>query len=81
MVLQIKSVKVTLDVVYVKCDSFILSCIIINQLYTYHVAGDQLDSFNHSDLLPLRSSRSQVSKTAAGSEHCACLREASDQQR
>ena len=34
-----------------------------------------LDSFNHSDLLPLRSSRSQVPKAAAGSEHYACLRE------
>ena len=39
--LLIKSVKVTLDVVYVKCDSFIPSFIIIHQLYTYHVAGDQ----------------------------------------
>ena len=35
-----------------------------------------LDSFNQSDLLPLRSSRS-VPKAAARSEHCACLREAS----
>ena len=36
----------------------------------------ELDSFNHSDLLPLRASRSQVPKAAAGREHCACLREA-----
>ena len=34
------------------------------------------DSFNQSALLPPHSSRSLVPKAAAGSEHCACLREA-----